>query len=162
MRPVIIPVLLLGLFFIFPFQVFIIGQEMGIGIQGAVYRYQVTGYGNSFILLPQEVGYVLKGIYTGLTALSVIIWSIGTMILSITIWFALIYMDGTMPDINRKIQLGLVGSCVCFLISCIARYGIFFHSSSGTSIPFGVVVILCWLGILSIFPDFFGSAKEAA
>jgi len=155
MRRFVVPLLLLVIFFLFPLQVFIIGSETGIGIQGAVYRYQVTGYGNSLIPITTEIMYIVNGNYSGKTALSVILWALGTALLAITTWFGLVYADGSMPDYPRQIGLGLVGSCVCYLLSCIAQYGFFFQSSAGTSLPVGIGLILLWLGIFRFFPDVF-------
>ncbi len=155
-----VPFLLLVIFFIFPFQVFIIGNETGIGIQGAVYRYQVTSYGNSLIPVTQEIMYIVNGIYSGRTAISIILWALGTILLTITTWFGLIYADGSRPDFTKKVSLGLIGSCACYLFSCIAQYGIFFQGPAGTSIPFGIVIILVWLVILQFFPEIFSILKE--
>jgi hypothetical protein len=158
MRRFVVPLIFLLLLFLFPFQAFIIGNEIGVGMQGAVFRYQVSGYGISLIPIPQEVMYIYYGIYSGKTALSVIIWALGTILLTMTTWYSLVYADGSNPDYNRQISLGLTGSCICYLISCIARYGIFFHASSGTSLPFGIGIILIWLGFFWFFPkDFFNS-----
>ena len=152
MRRVVVPLLLLVIFFMFPLQVFIIGNETGIGIQGAVYRYQVTGYGNSLIPVTSEVMYIVKGNYSGKTALSVILWALGSVLLAFTTWFGLVHADGSRPDYHRQIGLGLAGSCVCYLFSCIAQYGIFFHGSPGGSFPVGIGIILIWLGIFRFFP----------
>jgi hypothetical protein len=152
MRRFIVPLLLLVIFFIFPLQIFIIGNETGIGIQGAVYRYQVTGYGNSLIPVTSEIMYIVKGNYTGKTAFSVILWALGSLLLTITTWFAFVYSDGNRPDYHRLIGLGLTISCVCYLLSCIIQYGIFFQGSSGSSFPVGIGIILIWLGIFRFFP----------
>jgi hypothetical protein len=150
-----IPVLLLVIFFFLPLQVFIIGTETGIGIQGAVYRYQITGYGTSLIPVMQDLLYVTGGTYSGKTALSIILWVLGTVLLTITTWAGLVYADGSMPDYNRQIGLGLAASCICYLFSCIAQYGFFFHGPPGTSLPIGVILILAWLAAFRFFPEFF-------
>lgn len=160
MRWFVVPFLLLVIFFVFPLQVFIIGEETGIGIQGAVYRYQVTGYGNSLIPITQDIKYVNDGIYSGKTALSIILWALGTVLLTITTWFGLVYTDGRKPDFTKQISLGLAGSCVCYIISCMAQYSIFFHGPAGTSIPMGIGIILVWLGIFRFFPEFFSALQE--
>jgi hypothetical protein len=153
MRRWIVPFLLLAIFFLFPFQVFIIGSETGIGIQGAVYRYQVTGYGNSLIPVTSEIMYIVNGQYTGKTALSVILWALGTVLLTLTLWFSLVNADGTVADYYRQIGFGIAGSCVCYLLSCIVQYGILFHGSPGSSFPVGIGIILIWLGIFRFFPE---------
>lgn len=40
---------------------------------------------------------------------------------------ALAYADGTMPDYNHQIGLGLAASRICYLLSCIAQYGFSLH-----------------------------------
>jgi hypothetical protein len=152
MRRLIVPLLLLTIFFLFPFQVFIIGSETGIGIQGAIYRYQVTVYGNSLIPVTSEVMYVVKGIYSGKTAISVILWALGSVVLTLTTWFGLVHADGSRADYQWKTGLGLAGSCGCYLLSCIAQYGFFFHGPAGTSFPVGIVTMIIWLGIFRFFP----------
>jgi len=156
MRRFVVCLLLLVIFFIFPLQVFIIGNEIGIGIQGAVYRYQVTGYGNSLIPITQEIMYIAEGIYSGKTALSIILWASGTVLLTITTWYGLVSTDGSNTDFNRKVSIGLAGSCVCYLISCIAQYGLLFQGPAGVSFPAGIGIILVWLGFLRFFqPEMF-------
>lgn len=152
MRRFVIPLLLLVIFFLLPLQVFIIGTETGIGIQGAVYRYQVTGYGNSLIPVTTEIMYIVNGNYSGKTALSIILWALGSALLAITTWFGLVYADGSVPGYHRQIGLGLAGSCVCYLLSCMAQYGFFFQGAAGSSLPFGIGIILIWLGIFRFFP----------
>jgi hypothetical protein len=159
MRYLLIPILLVGILFFFPFQVFIIGNDTGIGIQGAVYRYQVTGFGNSLIPLPQEVMYIVNGIYSGKTALSVILWALGTILLTATTWYGIVFAENSIPEkYQRQVILGLTGSCGCFLCSCIIQYGIFLHGPPGTSIPFGIGILLIWLGILRFFPQHISGA----
>ena len=110
MRRFVVCLLLLVIFFIFPLHVFVIGDEIGIGIQGAVYRYQVTGYGNSLIPITQEIMYIAEGIYSGKTALSIILWASGTVLLTITTWYGLVYNDCSNPDFNKKVSIGITGS----------------------------------------------------
>jgi hypothetical protein len=155
MRRFVVPFLLLVIFFLLPLQVFIIGSETGIGIQGAVYRYQVTGYGNSLIPVTSEIMYIVKGNYSGKTALSVILWALGSALLAVTTWFGLVYAYDNMPDYHRQIGLGLAGSCICCLLSCIAQYGFFLQGSAGSSLPVGIGIILVWLGIFRFFPGVF-------
>jgi hypothetical protein len=160
MRHFLLIIALLVIFFLFPLQVFIIGEETGIGFQGAVYRYQITGYGNSLIPITQEAMYIANGIYSGKTALSVILWVLGTIVLTITMWFGLVYSWDNRQDFGNRIGLGLAGSCICYICSCITQYGIFFHGPAGTSIPFGIGIILLWIGIIRFFPDYVSAILE--
>jgi len=151
MRRFLVPLLCVIIFFLFPLQVFIIGNDLGIGIQGAVYRFQVTSYGDSLITIGEEINYIIQGIYSGKTAFSVILWALGTVLLTITTWFGLIYADGNKPDYHRLVRLGLAGSCIIYLISCITQYGIFFNGPAGISLPVGIGIILIWMVWLTYF-----------
>ena len=132
-------VLLLICFFL-PLHCFVIGNGFGVGVQGAFYRYQVTVYGNSFIPITNEVGYIIDGIYTGAEALSVILWVIGGLFLIIaTFLFFRTVRFPQMPARSAGIILIIAG--IFFVISCISRYGLTFSNAAGLSIPAGYAVI---------------------
>lgn len=151
----IIALLTCLIFFTFPFQIFIIGTDTGIGIQGAVYRYQITTYGNSLIPLTKEIMYIINGVYGWKTSLSVIVWALGTLLLAITTVFALIYASVERSDYSSQIFLGIIGSCACYLISIILQYGILFFGPAGISIPAGIFLLLIWILILFKKPEIF-------
>lgn len=148
-------------FFILPLQVFIIGDYAGIGIQGATYRYQVSAYGTSLIPVTRDLTFVFSGIYSGRTALSNILWALGTALLSCTMIYALIYARETNKDYFHQITLGLVGSCCIYLASCMAQYGFFFKGLAGISLPAGILMILAWIGILYLFRKFSGQTQPS-
>ena len=152
-RTYILAFLLCGIFFLFPFQVYVIGSGTGIGIEGGVYRYQITSYGNSFIPITSDMMYIVHGIYSGKTALSVIVWGLGTILLTATTVFGLVFVNSARQDYFRQITLGLIGTCICYLISCIIQYGFFFNGPAGLSIPFGILLILFWVILLNTFPE---------
>jgi hypothetical protein len=155
-RRLLIVIILCGIFFLYPLQVYVIGDGVGIGIEGAVYRYQISSYGTSLIPITSDIMFIIKGIYSGKTALSIILWALGTILLTITTWFGLVYVDSSKPDFNRQVSLGLAGSCICYLFSCIDQYGILFHGPAGISCPAGIGIILVWLCFFWISPkDFF-------
>jgi len=153
-RKYLLAFLLLGLFFLFPFQIYLIGGGLGIGIEGAVYRFQITTYGNSFLPITSDIMYIINGIYSGRTALSIIIWCLGTILLSLTLVFALSFIDSTRPDYYQQITFGLCGTCVCYLMSCIAQYGFFLSGMAGISLPAGVLLVLFWIILLDTIPGF--------
>lgn len=136
------------IFFVLPLQIFIIGGSTGIGIQGAVYRYQTSGYGTYFIPLTREITFILNGTLSGRTALSVILWVSGTAILACTTIFAFLHVDDTTENYYRQVAGGLIAACVPYLGSCIAQYGILLHGSAGFSLPAGIIAIPCWIIIL--------------
>ena len=57
------------------------------------YRYQVTPWGNSLIPLPEELQFVASGIYSGKSALMVMFWTAGTIVLSLTTLFSIGYWN---------------------------------------------------------------------
>ena len=151
MRRLILIILLCGIFFLLPLHVYFIGGDNGIGIQGAVFRYQITGYGNSFITITSDVMYILNGVYSGRTALSIILWVLGTILLAATIIFGFAFVSDDRKDFYWQISLGLLSTCACYLVSCIAQYGFFFSGSAGVSIPVGILFIVLWVVILNIY-----------
>jgi len=147
-KPLIFTILLVICFFL-PLHCFVMGNDYGMGIQGAFYRYQVTVYGNSFIPYTNEVNYVRDGIYTGVEALSVILWGIGGLFLIFaTVLFFRTIRFPQMPTRLTGIVLVIAG--IFFSSSCIARYGPTFSNPAGLSIPAGYVGIFM-LGFYLIF-----------
>ena len=155
MRQIILALLLCGVFFFLPFQIYLIGEDNGIGIQGAVYRFQISGYGNLLIPITRDVMYVVNGVYSGKTALSIIMWSLGTLLLAATTVFGLIHADNNRTDFYRRIGLGLLAVCICYLVSCIVHYGWFFSGPAGVSIPFGIFIMFFWIIIIYKYPFLF-------
>ena len=151
MRRYFLILLLCGIFFLLPLHLYIIGGDNGIGIQGAVFRYQISGYGNSFITITSDVMYIMNGVYSGRTALSIILWVLGTLLLAATIIFGFTFVGDNREDFYWQISLGLFSTCACYLISCIAQYGFFFSGSAGISLPVGILIIILWVVILNIY-----------
>lgn len=125
---------------------------MGIGVQGAVYRIHVTLYGDSIIFITSDIGYVTSGRYTGKTALSVILWVLGTLILALTTIFGLGYAPDPRQDYFSQISIGLLASCACYLFSSMAQYGLFFIGPAGVAIPAGIVLIVFWVLVFNKYP----------
>jgi hypothetical protein len=136
---------------VLPLQVFIIGNDSGIGIQGAVYRYQMTGSGNSLIPITNEITYVTSGLYSGRSAFSVIFWVMGTIILSAITAYSLIYWDGITLNQIRIMTICLAVAGIGYIGSCIAQYGLFLNGPAGISLPFGVVMIFSFAFFLQYY-----------
>lgn len=143
------------IFFVLPLQLFIIGDYAGIGVQGAVYRFQISGYGTSFIPVTRELIFVLNGTYTGRTAVSLVLWMAGTVLLAGTAAFSCIYLGNTRIKYYSYVMYGLVASCALYLGSCIAQYGPLFNGPAGISFPVGIIMILLWIIIVYQYPEFF-------
>ena len=149
------------IFFIIPLQVFIMGDFTGIGVQGAVYRYQTSGYGTYFLPITREIVFVLNGTLSGRTALSVILWVSGTLLLACTIIYAFIHVHDNTENYYRQVAYGLIASCWIYLGSCIAQYGFFLKGMSGFSLPLGIIAIPCWIIILYYYRNASNKIQEA-
>lgn len=147
--------LLCCIFFVFPLHVYVIGNFSGIGIQGAVFRYQISGYGVTLIPITREIFYITSGIYSGKTAMSVIFWILGTILLTFTTFFGLNFVEDLRNDYYRQISLGLIAASLCYLISCIAQYGPFFNGPAGISMPVGILIIISWVIMCNKYSDHF-------
>jgi hypothetical protein len=102
------------------------------------------------ISIPKEVSYVTSGIYSGKTALSVILWSLGTVMLTLTTYVSLIYWNRLPRQYLRSVCIGLSAAGILYLSSCIVQYGPLFHGQAGISLPFGIVILLIF-GIFLFF-----------
>lgn len=149
MKTGIIALCLCVIFFILPLQCYIIGNDMGVGIQGAVYRYQMSDQGNSLITITRELGYVTSGTYEGRTAFSIIFWTIGSAILFLITLLSLMYANRLTTRDIQVITLGLGISGISYLVSCFFQYGLFLSGPAGISLPIGVILML--LIALSIY-----------
>lgn len=142
MKTGIITLCLCAFFFIIPLQCYIIGNDMGVGIQGAVYRYQMSSEGNSLITITKELGYVTSGTYEGRTAFSVLFWAIGSGILFLITLLSIIYANRLTSRHIRIITTGLGISGISYLISCFFQYGMFLSGPAGISLPIGAILML--------------------
>jgi len=70
-----------GLIFLIPLNIYSLGEALGSGIQWALFKYQSTPYGTTWFSFIQDIEYVLSGIISGKSALSLVLWSVGSMIL---------------------------------------------------------------------------------
>jgi hypothetical protein len=138
----LISVFLLALCFFMPIQIYIIGDGIGAGVQGAFYRYQESSYGSSFITVNQELQYVLSGSYSGRTALSVLVWIVGDVVLVIATILALIQNQDPQKRTSKIIYLSLISGAILFFISIVLQYGILLKSTAGVAIPVGTPLIL--------------------
>lgn len=155
MRKWIIPFCLLVFVFFLPLQCFIIGDNQGLGIQGAVYRYQITGNGISLIPVTHEIGYVMNGIYQGKTALSVILWGVGTLVLVCTLLLSFIRVNRINHPILHFTLAGTFSSCILYLGSLVFQYGILFSGPAGISLPVGILMMALFVVFLFSYENIF-------
>jgi|GEM_PF-1269961 len=137
--------------FIIPLNVYSIGADRGIGIQGSFYRYQETAYGPILITLAQDIWYVTSGIYSGRTALSIVLWVTGSSLLVTATLVTLTrtdYFNRYMPTLSGFL---LIGAGALYVGSCIAQFGLFLNGNAGISLPFGGFILIM-LGIGMMMP----------
>jgi hypothetical protein len=141
----LVSVFLLLLCFIMPVQIYVIGDGIGAGVQGAFFRYQESSYGTNLITINQEVQYVISGIYDGRTALSVFVWVMGDIMLVIATILALTLDRESDKRRFATICVSLILSGIYFLISAQLQYGLLLHGAAGAGIPFGIILMI-WAG----------------
>lgn len=154
-RTWIIPLCLCAFCFVVPLQGYVIGNDLGVGVQGAVFRYQATGSGNSIITLAQDLSYVTSGIYSGKTANSVIFWIAGTGVLVFTTILALIFWNRLPRQYLTFIIMGLLATGILYLGSCVAQYGLLFSGPAGISLPFGIFLLFLFALVLHFYQELF-------
>jgi hypothetical protein len=133
-----------ALVFIIPLNFFIIGEGYVIGIQWAFVRFQVsTDYGPSIIPATHSLSWVLTGILTGRSAVSLIVFFLAVTGLVISF---LLLLSPEQIWVKKAGFITLV-SGILLIISAILQYGLFFHGSSGILIPVGIPLVLV-LGFL--------------
>jgi hypothetical protein len=124
-----------------PVNIYVIGNWLGTGIQWVFFRYQQTYIGPSFIPVTWDLLYVLNGVISGKTALSLTLWSIGAIIILISISLMFVnYLADFRSSLVPALLLG-VGICA-LLLGMIVQYGISFHTSSGFCIPVGIPLFM--------------------
>jgi len=127
------------LFFFIPLNIYIIGDWLGTGVQWALFRYQQTIFGSSFILHNNDVQYILDSIFTGKTALSVLSWSMGIIFLAL-----MVLVSNNSEEKSRAHHAGVL--CVIsgslFLFSDIIQYGISLNGPAGVCIPTGIPLFI--------------------
>ncbi|MCX6689215.1 MAG: hypothetical protein NTZ39_05955 [Methanoregula sp.] len=125
-----------------PIQIYSIGDVYGAGIQGAFYRYQESSLGSSFIPITQDLHYVTSGNYYGQTAVSILVWTAGDILLVLATILSLMKEQKIVDTKSKIVYSLLITSGMVFLISIMFQYGIFLYGIAGISIPLGIPLII--------------------
>jgi uncharacterized membrane protein len=155
LHPRQIDILLNLLLFIIPINIYVIGEWLGTGVQWALFRYQQTYVGSNLLPVSRDIEYITLGVFTGKTALSVIVWLFAVILILISL--ILLVADQKEKTIKRKYCGGiLISAGILFLASCMIQYGPLFNGPAGISIPIGVPMILIagwwmWSGGCRVF-----------
>jgi hypothetical protein len=161
-RTWIIAVVLCIFWLILPLQCFVIGDDLAFGVQGTIFRYQMYSAGNSLIPLNHEINFISSGVYNGRTAVSVILWVLGTILFTLTTICALGYWNRLPHEYLQYIIAGISGAGILYLASCVTQYGPLLHGSAGVSMPFGIVILFLFTVFLYIYQDFLYSEESVS
>ena len=135
--PALLPAVLL-----LPASIYTIGDAVGAGIRFPLFLYQDTTYGASLIPVWQEISYVTSGLIGGRSAVSILLWALGTALLLVAAGY-LVYSRGeAITAIRKHLALLTTGGAAAYLLSCIAQYGPTLYSPAGFAVPVGVPLIL--------------------
>jgi hypothetical protein len=137
-----IPLVLQCLVFLIPINIYVIGDWLGTGVQWTLLRYQQTYLGNSLILVTKDITYVLTGVISGRSGISLTLWAAGVLLFIISTIFVVLANINEDAAMVRKASLVTITGAVFLTASVIMQYGIFFSSQSGFAIPVGIPVIL--------------------
>jgi hypothetical protein len=130
------------LYFLCPIHFFVIGEGNGYGLQGLFYRYQISSQGSSFIPITREIGYVTSGIIDGKSGISILFWVIGSLLFSGAFFLFLFKINQIRKKIFHLISGLIITSGICFLLSSLIQYGIFFNGPAGISILIGLPFLM--------------------
>jgi len=146
-------IVLLGFIFLIPLNIYYIGDGFGGGIQWTLFKYQFTPFGSSWFSIFMDLDYVINGIITGRSALSLVLWSAGSfLLLIIIISFVLVIMERK-QEMKRLFGIMTILVGFFYLISCMFQYGPTLSGPAGYCIPVGIPVI--WAFGSMIYSDFF-------
>lgn len=142
-----VPLLFVLLLFAIPLNVYVIGEWIGTGVQWALFRYQETSYGASLITLTRDFEYIIYGVLTGKTAVSISLWITGVVLLILAFIALAAMILEEMDDKKHYPGIMVIGSGILLLLSCMVQYGPFLSGPAGLSIPIGIplMFVIGWL-----------------
>ncbi|MCM2465704.1 hypothetical protein [Methanoculleus oceani] len=144
---------LLATALVLPANIYVIGDAIGAGLQCSFFRYQQTCFGANLITLTDDLGYVASGIIGGRSAVSILLWVLGTALLLAAAGYAVCRRYDGIAGIRRPLALLTAGGAVAYLLSCVAQYGPGLHGPAGLSVPVGVPLILAVAGYVMTAED---------
>ena len=132
-----VPLLLQCLIFLIPLNIYMWGDWLLVNAQWALFRYQQSPYGNSFIPGHKDIEYIFLGQNTGLYNIAAaLFWTSGAAILLIGLIITIIaYSERESYKIKTASYFTLIGG-IFLGISAICRF------NAGFAIPVGVPIIL--------------------
>jgi hypothetical protein len=154
----------MGIFLlVFPIQIYIIGDGLGVGIQSAVLNYRSTYLGTSLTDAFIELNYALSGTIQGKTAVSIMAWFAGFLLLLLGLIALILEGYQAEPRVRRAGYLYMIAGFF-FLASVLIQYGPWLSGPAGISVPIGVPLILYfgwWYQMYSVKKDTSGNPSSA-
>ena len=154
MKRYFLPVILCLLFLVLPLNIFAISGNLGVGIQGALYKIQWSDFGSfvtSTVSDLQDIGPV----YSGKTAWAFVCWFLGGLFLGLIMLISLLTIDSPKRVTYGTYSGFLFLSGVLFIVSSMLRFGVLFTGAVGFTLPFGAFLILLFAIAILVYPDFF-------
>ena len=145
-RP-LLPALLAALLLL-PANIYAIGGAVGAGLRFPLFLYQDTTYGASLIPVWREITYVTSGIIGGRSAVSILLWVLGTALLVAAVVYFVARQEEDDEAFRKPLALLTAGGAVAYLLSCVAQYGPTLHGPAGFAVPVGVPLILAVAGYI--------------
>jgi len=125
-----------------PANIYVVGANLGAGLQCSLFHYQQTYLGASLITLVDDLNYVASGTIGGRSALSILLWALGTALLLAAAGYAVYHRHDGIAHIRKPLALLTAGGAAAYLLSCVTQYGPLLHGPSGFAVPIGVPLIL--------------------
>ena len=133
---------LLAATLLLPANIYVIGDAVGAGLRFPLFLYQDTTYGASLIPVWQEISYVTSGLIGGRSALSILLWVLGTALLVAALVYFVAKRQEGYETFRKPLALLVSGGAAAYLLSCVAQYGPTLHGPAGFAVPVGVPLIL--------------------
>ncbi len=126
------------LVFLIPLNIYMWGDYLLVDVQWALFRFQVTEYGNSLMLGYKDIMYIYLGLNTGVYNIAAAgLWATGSIVLLIglliTIYAA--YIEEELSLLKKASYFTLSGGILLGLSAM-------FRFNGGFAIPIGVPIIL--------------------
>jgi hypothetical protein len=132
-----ISLILQGLLFLIPLNIYMWGEWIIVDLQWALFRYQQSSYGNSLILGYKDINYIFMGQTTGLyTVLATLFWTTGSILIIIGFLVIIRANLDNRSSILKRASLFTITGGISFGLSALLRF------FGGFAIPVGVPIIL--------------------
>ena len=144
---------LLATVLLIPTSIYVIAGGVGAGLRFPMFLYQDTTYGVSLIPVWREITYVTSGIIGGRSAVSILLWVLGTALLIAAIAYFAVKREDDYETFRKPLALLVAGGAVAYLLSCVAQYGPTLYGPAGFAVPVGVPLILAVAGYVMKVED---------